>query len=120
MAFSAYLDNKLIDHAFGAGTFTKPATLYLALTIGGVEVSGNGYARQPCAFTVATNTASLTSSIDFPVATPAGWGTIDGAAIYDAVSGGNKLADGVLTTPKTIGAGDIFRAPASSVTITLS
>lgn len=117
--FSAYLDNKLVDHAFGSGTFSKP-TLYLALTVGGVEVSGNAYARQPCSFTIAANVASLSANVDFPVATPSGWGTIDGAAIYDAVSVGNKLADGTLTASKTIGAGDIFRAPAAGVTVTLT
>lgn len=117
--FSAYLDNKLVDHAFGAGTYTKP-TLYLALTVGGVEVSGNGYARKAALFTITGNVASLTANVDFDVATPSGWGTIDGAAIYDAVSGGNKLADGTLTASKTIAAGDIFRAPADGITITLT
>jgi hypothetical protein len=117
--FSSYLDNKLVDHTFGSGTYTKPS-LYLALTVGGVEVSGNGYSRKACAFTIAGNVASLTSNVDFDVATPSGWGTVDGAAIYDAASSGNKLADGTLTASKTIAAGDIFRAPAAGITITLT
>lgn len=119
--FSAYLDNKLVDHAFGAGTYTKP-TLYLALTVAGVEVStagGSNYARQAVTFDISTNVASLHAQTDFPVA-GTNWGTIDGASIYDAVSGGNLLASGALSASKTINTGDIFRAPASSVTITLT
>lgn len=118
--FSAYLDNKLIDHVFGAGTYTKPATLYLALTVSGVEVSGNGYARQVATFDITTNTASLHANVDFPLATPAGWGTIDGVAVYDAVTGGNLLASGTLSPSKTVNAGDIFRAAAAGVTLSIS
>jgi hypothetical protein len=122
MGFSSYLQNKLVDHTFGSGTYSKPS-LYLALTVGGVEVStggGSNYARQAVsAMTITGNQAALTSNVDFPVA-GTNWGTIDGAALYDAASGGNKLADGTLTTAKTIQTGDIFRATASGITITLT
>jgi hypothetical protein len=119
--FSAYLDNKLIDHTFGSATYSKP-TLYLALTVSGTEVStggGSNYVRKACTFSIAANVATLSANVDFDAA-GTNWGTIDGAAIYDAVSGGNKLADGTLTVSKTIQTGDIFRAPASGITITLT
>ena len=121
MGFSAYLQNKLVDHAFGSGSFTKPS-LYLALTVGGTEVStsGTGYARQSIApMSITGNIASLTSDHDFPVALTS-WGTIDGAAVYDAPTGGNKLLDGTLAASKAIGAGDVFRATAGNTTITLT
>lgn len=118
--FNSYLTNKLVDHAFGSGTFSKP-TLYLALFVGGTEVSGNGYARQQISpMTIAGNVASLTSNVDFPVATPSGWGTITGAAVYDAASGGNFLLSGTLAASKTIDAGDVFRAEAGNITFTIT
>lgn len=120
MAFSSYLDNKLIDHTFGAGTFTKPA-LYLALGVAGAEIStsGTGYARQPCSFDITTNTASLHANVDFPLAQTS-WGTVDTVFVYDAVTGGNLLATGTLTPTKTVNSGDIFRAPASGVTLSVT
>lgn len=119
--FTAYLDNKVIDHVFGAGTYPKP-TLYLALTVAGVEVAtgASNYVRQPIGvMNIATNTATLNANVDFAVA-GTNWGTIDGAEIWDAVSAGNKVGIGTLTTPKLINAGDIFRAPASSITVTVT
>lgn len=117
--FSAYLDNKLIDLTFGSGTFTKPSTLYLALTVSGTEVSGNGYVRKLVTFDISAGTATLHADTDYPVATGS-WGTVDGAAVYDALTSGNKLANGTLTVPKDVTPGDIFRAPAGGVTITLA
>jgi hypothetical protein len=121
MAFSPYTDNQLINHLLGPGSYAKPS-LYLGLTVGGIEpatAGGTNYARQPCSFDITTNTASLHANVDFPVA-GTNWGTIDGAAIYDAASGGNLLASGGLTTAKAIGAGDIFRAPAASITVSIT
>jgi hypothetical protein len=122
MPFSSYLQNKLVDHAFGSGTFTKP-TLYLALTVDGTEVStsgGTNYARKAtAAFTVSSNTASLAADVDFDVA-GTDWGTINGVALYDAVSGGNLLGTGTLSESKLIETGDIFRALAGEIDITLT
>ena len=49
---SDYLENKLIDHLFRAGTFAKPTALWVALFTGspadaggGTEVTGGSYAR---------------------------------------------------------------------------
>lgn len=120
-SFSAYLDAQLVEHVFGSGTFSKPA-LYLALTVSGTEVpttGGTNYVRKPVAFTRTTNTASNTANVDFDLA-GTHWGVVDGAAIYDAVSGGNLLANGTLSASKDVQAGDIFRAPASSVTASIT
>src|SRR4051812_12603217 len=51
---SDYLENKIADLMFGATAFTPPVTYYLALFttppneagVGGVEVTGGGYARK--------------------------------------------------------------------------
>jgi len=52
-------------------------------------------------FTVTANQASNTAAVEFPTAS-ASWGTVTYAAIFYAVSGGNMMAYGALTTSKTI------------------
>lgn len=125
MSFSNYLENKVLLHVFGATAYTAPTTLYVALFTTdpgeagtGTEVSGGSYARQTATFTVSGATATNTAAVEFPTAT-ASWGTITYAAVYDAVSGGNLLASGALTASKTISSGDVFRIPASNLSITL-
>ena len=125
MSFSNFLENKVLGHVFGATPYTAPATLYVGLftsspgeTGSGTEVSGGSYARQTIAFTVTGNQASNTAAVEFPTAT-ASWGTVTFAAIYDALSGGNLLAYGALTTSKTIDNGDVFRIPAGDFDINL-
>jgi len=125
-AFSDYLENKVLLHVFGATAYTAPTTLYLALytvaptdTGGGTECSGTAYARQTVAFTVTTDTASNTAAVEYPTAGSA-WGTIVAVGVFDALSSGNLLAYGNLTSSKTIASGDVFRVPAGDLDITLA
>ena len=125
MSFSNFLEHRVLGHVFGATPYTAPTTLYVGLftsspgeTGSGTEVSGGSYARQTIAFTVTGNQASNTAAVEFPTAT-ASWGTVTFAAIYDALSGGNLLAYGALTTSKTIDNGDVFRIPAGDFDINL-
>lgn len=127
---SDYLENKIVDFLFRGQTFTPPTTLYIALftTVDNdagtarVEVSGGSYARvaitsslanwagtQGAASTSASNGTTGTTSnnnvITFAAPT-ANWGTVVGVGLFDAITGGNELAYGALTTPKTISSGD--------------
>jgi hypothetical protein len=125
VSFSNYLENKVLDHVFGGTAYTAPTTLYVGLFTSdpgeagaGTEVSGGSYARQTITFTVTGSQASSSAAVEFPTAT-ASWGTITYAAVYDAVSGGNLLASGALTTSKTIDSGDVFRIPSGDFDIDL-
>jgi len=125
MSFSNYLENKVMLHVFGGTSYTAPATLYVGLYTSdpgegntGTEVSGGSYARQSAAFTITGNAAANTAAIEFPTASGS-WGTVTYVGISDAVSGGNLLASGALTTSKTISSGDVFRIPAGDLDITL-
>lgn len=125
-SFSDYLENKVLDHVFGGSAYTAPATLYLALytvapddTGGGTEVSGGSYARQTCAFTVSGNLATNTAAVEWPVATGT-WGTVVAVGVFDALTSGNLLAYGNLTSAKTIASGDVFRIPTNDLDITLT
>lgn len=131
MAFSNYLEKKLVDHVFADVPYTAPATVYVALfnTLpagdgsGGIEVSGGAYARQPISFAGGTGGSPTSTTngalVQFPTAT-SDWGTINGAGIYDAATGGNLLEMGPLTMPKTVSSGDAFSFPANTYTISLN
>jgi hypothetical protein len=65
-------------------------------------------------------TATNSAAIEFDAASGGNWGTVTYAAIFDAETSGNMLAWAQLTTARTINDGDVFRIPASSLTITLT
>jgi len=127
MAFTTFLQNELLDHAFRNAAYTAPATVYIGLYttatgVGGTgtEVSGGSYARQAMAFDASVSGAiDNTSAVEFPTAS-ASWGTITHTAVLDAATGGNMLAQSALTTSKLIGDGDVFRFQAGEFDITLS
>jgi hypothetical protein len=125
MAFTDYLENKLVAHTFSNTAYTSPTTVYVALytvaptdSTSGTEVSGGAYARQSATFTTTGNAATNSSAIEYPTAT-AGYGTVVAVAILDASSGGNMLAYASLAANKTIDTGDVFRIPAGDLDITL-
>ena len=128
-AMSDFLENKVIDQIFRAQAYSFPATLYFALLTatpsdagGGTEVTGGSYARvgvaaslvnfagtQAAASTVASSGTNGTTSNNATIAYPAptaNWGSIVAFGIYDAVTAGNLLFWGALTTPKTVNNGD--------------
>lgn len=126
-----YLENKLLDHVLGGGDYTRPATLYVALTTtqsadgsGGTEPSGNGYARVavtnnatnfPAASAGAKSNGVL---IDFGAPTGSTWGTVLCVEIWDASSGGNRIKWGDLTTSKATPVGDPVQFPIASLAFT--
>ena len=129
MAFSDYLEDKLLKHTFANTAFTTPGTVYLGLftaapsdTGGGTEVSGGSYARISCAFSVSgtdPTTATNSSAAEFATATGT-WGSVGWVGVFDASSSGNLLAWAALTASKTVSSGDVFRFAAGDLDITLS
>lgn len=78
-------------------------TLYLALLDGAVEETGVGsggtpYARQAITFAVAAAGSKANSiTVAFDNGGAADWGSaIDEWGIYDALTGGNKIGEGLL------------------------
>ena len=127
-----------------AAAATGPATVYVALyttnptaTTTGTEVSGGSYARvavtsaltawagtQGAATTVVSSgTTGQTSNntiLTFPAPTAA-WGVITGFAMLDALTLGNMLIFGALTTSKTVNSGDAAPSfAAAALTFSLS
>ena len=129
MAFSDYLEDKVLEHVFGGNAYSAPSTLYVALytsapsdTGGGTEVSGGGYVRKTSTFNVTgTNptTASNAGAIEYPTAT-ANYGTVVAVGIFDASSSGNLLAYANLTASKVVSTGDVFRFNTGDLDVTLA
>jgi hypothetical protein len=132
-SFTNYLENKLLDHVFGGGNYTRPATLYIGLSTSDPgetgstagEPSGNGYARVAVVnnatnFPAASGGAKTNGTpIEFPEATGA-WGTVTHFFIADNSTGGNVLGYGALNVPKSPTAGDIVYFKANDLDITLT
>jgi hypothetical protein len=129
-SFSDYTENLVLNFLFTTNTATRPTAWYVGLftaapsdTGGGTEVSGSGYVRKVTGTITVSGTATTatnSAAIEFAAASGGNWGTITHAAIFDAETSGNMLAWAPLTTSRTINDGDVFRIPASSLTITLT
>lgn len=121
---SDYLENKLLDHFLGTASYTMPAAVYVALysvapddTGGGTEISGGSYARQAATFNAASEGATENDdNIDF-TNMPAV--TVVAIGIHDALTSGNLLLWGTLTTNKTTDAGDTLRIATGDLDITI-
>lgn len=133
-AFSDYLEQKIVDWSLrNTAMGTAPTSVWVALHSADPgdagasnEISGNAYAREEVSTTggwTAHGTGGPTENVAeilFPTATPSGWGTVSHFSIWDAVSGGNCLYKGALTTPRTVAASDTFRFVAGALQITLA
>ena len=129
-SFTDYTENLVLNYLLTANSVTRPTAWYVGLftaapsdTGGGTEVSGNGYARKATGTMTITGTATTATNaaaIEFAAASGGNWGTLTHAAIFDALTTGNMLAWAPLTTSRTINDGDVFRVPASSLTVTLT
>ena len=128
-SFSDHWENEILDHLFGKGTYTPP-TIYVGLSTadptddgtGLAEPSGGGYARVATAasdWNAASGGAlDNANAIEFAQAT-ASWGTVTHFALFDAVTAGNLLAHGTLTTSKAITNGDTARFAAGDLDVSL-
>jgi hypothetical protein len=131
---SNYLENALLDGVLGGPAFSLPTTIYIALSTAAYsetatgasmsEVSGNGYARVAVTNN-ATNWPAAASAqkkngatFSFPAASGTGWGTVNAFYILDALSGGNVLYGGDLTTARSVAAGDTASFAPNGLTIT--
>ena len=129
-SFTDYTENLVLNYLFTTNSVTRPTAWYVGLftaapgeTGGGTEVTGNAYARKATGTITVSGTATTatnSAAIEFAPASGGDWGTITHAAVFDAETGGNMLAYAELTTARTINDGDVFRVPASSLTITLT
>ena len=112
MGLTNYGETLVLSLLKGSGTsYLGLLTVAAGEAGGGTEVSGGAYARQAVTFgnpsTDGNGVTSMSNSaqIEFPTAT-ASWGTVVGWAIYDALTSGNMLWYGTLSTSKAISTND--------------
>lgn len=122
-------EDRVLNWLKGSAFPAAPGTLYLGLytaaptdAAGGTEVAGNAYARQALTFgAISTvdgpNSMASNADVLFPVATPAGWGTIVAVGLFDAVSGGNLIMWATITNV-TINATEQLKFPTGNITVT--
>lgn len=121
---SDYLENKVLDHILGTTSYTMP-TAYLALytvaptdSASGTEVSGGSYARKTIAFNAASSGAAVNSAnVDFTGMPTA---TVVAVAVCDALTGGNILVYGSLTSSRAVTAGDTLRIASGDLSISVN
>lgn len=124
-AKSDFLEKAILDHVLRVAAYTQPTALYVALYTtattdagGGTEVVGGSYARQTATFAAATSGAGATSntnSINF-LNMPAV--TVTHLGIRDAITGGNLLYHGALTSPQVVAAGQAFTLAVGDLDVT--
>lgn len=138
MSFSNYTSQAVLNSLFGNtsnfGALAAEPDKFIALYTtapaedgtGGVEVSGNGYARVSTSASdwgdaTLANPSVLTNAadIEFPQATGA-WGEIVAFGILDAVTGGEFLIGADLDVPKSPTEGDTARFAAGQLTVSLT
>lgn len=135
--FSDYLEAEILDHVFGAATYTPPATIYVgAFTAAPTDAGGGtektigslGYTRVAITnnltnFPAASGTNPTLKSngtiITFPTNTTTDWGAISHIALFDASTGGNQLGWSALASTKTVTVGDTLTIPVGDLDITL-
>lgn len=129
-SFTNYTENLVLTWLLTSGSATRPTAWYVGLFTaapsdagGGTEVSGSGYVRKVTGTITVSGTdttATNSAAIEFAAASGGNWGNITHAAIFDAETSGNMIAWAQLTTARTINDGDVFRIPATSLTVTLT
>lgn len=110
-----FLEDEVLDHILKVGSYSPPATVYLALLTGDPGETGlltnecdyGGYARVSIAFAAAaTRAIANNAQVDFAACTSGSnlvthWALMDG----DVEGSGNVMAYGAFTTGKTVSTG---------------
>lgn len=108
---SKYLAGKLLNHFILGNVYTSPTDIYMALSKANPLSDGTGiseplpatYHRKAITFDVAANhKVTQDAVVQFDQALDADWGIITHYALYDALTGGNLLAFGSLSTPANV------------------
>lgn len=133
-----YWENKVINLFFGGTAYTPAATMYFALSstdfgeagTGGTEPSTGSYARKDIANTKAALWTTCSdggaiennAAITFVAATADWLAGVDIGywAIFDAVTAGNCLAYGSMTTAKPVLNGDTATIAIGDLDITIT
>lgn len=119
--------NKVLDHITGRSGYTAPTDAYLQPTTtvptassAGTAISGGGFARIAVTFSAAS-AGAITNSADVEFgAAGADYGDIAGWDLYDAVTGGDRIAWDSQSPVKAYNTSDTLTVPAGDLDITMA
>lgn len=129
---SDYAENLVQNWRLNAGAVTRPAAWFVALhtayptdagTAAEVSTVSSGYARQAVTFGAASGGAVANTGLVLfgPCTAVGGWGTITHVSYWDAVTGGNCLGQGALSTAMkaftAVVSGNVFTSPAHGLSV---
>lgn len=120
---SAYLANKLLDHAFRNVVYTPPATIYAKMhtTAGDPGASGTANASAQTTRVATTFAAAASGSIAIsnnPEFTLNASETIGGVSFWDSPTAGNFLYSAPASASKGGASGDIIRIATNTIGFT--
>lgn len=128
-SLSDFAEDEFNDHYLLVSAMVQPAGLFMALSTadptddgsGIAEPVGNGYVRVQFETwnAAAARAASNNGIIQWPVATGS-QGTLTHWAMFDAITGGNMLFHGDLTSSVVINTGNRFEIPDATLLPTVS
>lgn len=112
MGFESTYVAMMVDAVTNNATFTAPAGLYVAIP----EIN---WVRIQVFFGPYGTQAVNTNDVEFPILTSS-YGEMSSVDLYDAASGGTKVASSDSVNPSSISlsAGTIIKIPAGSLRIT--
>ena len=126
-ALTNYAESQVIKWLMTNGAVTRPTAWYVALhtadpgEVGSTgELSGNGYARQSATFTEDTNgLVDNDADITFGPNTGSNWGLVSHVSVWDALTTGNCLFKGALSSSVTINVTDSLKIAAGALDLSV-
>lgn len=134
MSFSNDLENKVLNHIFGGGDYTRLGTLYIALCTAAPNDASTGSTLTEANYTGYSRKAVTNNATNFPAASSGtksngtaitfdqctgGSSTVTHFAIVSAASGGDVLGYGALDASLAISNGITPEFGVGDLTITL-
>lgn len=122
-------ETKIINHFLRNTSQAPDAALYVALFTtapaddgtGGVEVSAGDYARKAVTFAAPSGGATANSgSLDFVASAASAWGTIVAVGIYNALTVGTLVAQGLIAPALVVGVGTPVSISAGQLVFTVA
>lgn len=135
--FNDYAEDEILDHVFGGGDYSRPATLYMAALKSAAADDDDGSTISEADFTDYARVAITNNATNFPAASggaksngteiafpEAGAGSNNDLthwALLDSgtLGAGNIIIAGAFDTTKNITDGDTLRIPVGDLDITL-
>lgn len=130
-----YLAQKVLDHVLGGTVFTRPATVYMALSAAAFDPAAVGSSFSELAFAggyarlvlANSNTVWSAATLANPsekhnindltwVTATTAWGNPLSAYLADAATSGNLLYGSDISNPQSIGIGDTAKIAANGFT----